>query len=222
MNDTMQHPQRPRLIIPETPSPSGLYLPPSPRDLVAAGAGDSDLPPELRPRPPALLLPMSGVPRPEDMLRCAPTPQDLDLPVPDLDEIVGLVADVPFQPAMLLASTLAAEVYHHGRDANYQLSLAAEIYPTRLHRKVEAFVREDPSHLVFDLRHILALQRLLISHAADDPDPPRGLSEEVRLVGAALLGLASALPLDGPPPAADDVAPAWPAWTRFFAQMAAW
>jgi hypothetical protein len=145
------------------------------------------------------------------------------MPTPNLADIFALIADVPFEPAMLLGSLVAAEVYHHPLDRQRQLTLAAELYPPTLATRVQRFLEEDPSHLVFDLRHLLALQRLLIVHAAPDPVPVRGLTlDETHRVVAALVGLAGALPTSEPPDQEDGAEPDWHGWTRFFAQTGTW
>jgi hypothetical protein len=180
--------------------------------------------PELAPPRRALLLQISAEPASVDnMLLCAPTAADLELPTPTLDDAIELIQDVPFEPAMLLAATLAAEIYHHDRDVQRQLELAAEIFPPALFRRIERFVAEDPSHLVFDLRHVLALQRILIIHAAPDPDPPRGLEvAEIHRVAGAVIAIASSLPVADLPDPEDGKEPDWHAWTLFFAQTGAW
>jgi hypothetical protein len=200
--------------------PSGLIIPSSAASTSRVGA---ELPPELRPPRPALLVPASAAPQPSGMLLVAPGTSDLKYPAATLDEVIDLLQEVPFEPAMLLASVLAGEIYHHSRDAQRQLRYAADLFwPAGLAR-IREFVAEDESHLVFDLRLILALQRLLIVHAAPDPTPARGLTqEEIYKVAAALIGLGDALPRAEPPAPSEGEEPDWYAWTSFFAQSAAW
>ena len=100
----------------------------------------------------------------------------------------------------------------------------ARFFPPEVVQRIERFVGEEPSGtVVFDPRHLLALQRVLVVHAAPDPKPARGLeAAQVQSVGVALLALASVLPMPDPPAPRDDAPPDWRAWTSFFAQSAAW
>jgi hypothetical protein len=68
----------------------------------------------------------------------AATAADLELPTPTLDDAIELIQDVPFEPAMLLAATLAAKIYHHDRNVQRQLELAAGIFPPALFRPAGA------------------------------------------------------------------------------------
>ena len=91
-------------------------------------------------------------PKQESVL-AAPTLLDLGYPATSLEEVFNLLADVPFQPAMLMASALAADVYHHPRDVSRQLGLAREVFPPEVVQRTERFVAEEPSGtVVFDLR----------------------------------------------------------------------
>src|SRR4051794_295944 len=199
---------------------SGLIIATSP---AARPTDRIELPPDVRPPRPALLLPASAAPQPSVMLLVAPGTSDLGYPAATLAEVIDLLEEVPFEPAMLLASLLAAEVYHHTRDAQRHLTYAADIFwPVALAR-IQRFVRADSAHLVFDLRLVLALQRLLIVHAAPDPEPARGLTQqEIYTVAAALLALGDALPRADPPAPREGDEPDWYAWTSFFAQSGAW
>jgi hypothetical protein len=200
--------------------PSGLIVAttaaPTPTDRL-------QLPADLRPPRPVLLLPASAAPQPSDMLLVAPGTSDLGYPAASLGEVIDLLEEVPFEPAMLLTSVLAAEIYHHPRDAERHLRYAADLFwPAALDR-LQRFVAEDASRLVFDLRLILALQRLLITHAAPDPEPTRGLTQrEIYNLARALLGLGDALPRADPPAPREGEEPDWYAWTSFFAQSGAW
>jgi hypothetical protein len=151
----------------------------------------------------------------------APSASDLNYPAATLGEVIELLRDVPFEPAIVLASVLAAEIYHHPRDAERHLRYAADLFwPAGLVR-IQEFVAEDPSHLVFDLRLVLALQRVLLMHA--NPGPARRLTqEEIHKLAGALLGLGDALPRIEPPEPGDGEEPDWSAWSTFFAQSAAW
>jgi hypothetical protein len=153
----------------------------------------------------------------------APTAEDLALATVTVEDAIDLVSGVPFQPAMLLASALAAELYHHPRDNARQLALARQILPADVIDKMAAFIEEDPgSHVVFDPRFVHALQRVLVVHAAEDPMPARGLDDgEVEQVAGALLALGSGLPA-AVPPDMDMERPDWRGWSDFTAQASVW
>jgi hypothetical protein len=200
--------------------PSGLIIatPSAPRSTDRV-----DLPPDLRSPRPVLLLPASAALQSGDMLFAAPGGADLGFPAATLGEVIDLLREVPFEPATLFTSVLAGEIYHHPFDADRHLRYAADVFSPAAMIRIERFVAEDAGHIVFDLRLILALQRLLIMHAAPDPEPARGLTkQEVYYLAGALLGLADALPRADPPSPRAGEAPDWYAWTSFFAQSGAW
>jgi hypothetical protein len=207
----------PSILIPYARRPSGLLVPRRPDDL-------PERDPLLRTAAASpLFLPDSARPTPQDLLLCAPTPADLDLPTPTLSEAIAPLREIPFEPAMLLTSLVAAELYHHPRDLARQRRLMGSIYPAPLAERVERFLNEDAVHIPFDIRHVLVLQRLLVIHAAPDPDPRRGLSDhEIHRLSGVLVALAGALPTADPPEPADDEDPDWTAWARYFAQTGAW
>jgi hypothetical protein len=157
------------------------------------------------------------------MFLVAPSASELNYPAATLGEVIELLQDVPFEPAILLVSILAAEIYYHARDTERQLRYAADLFWPLALARIQRFVAEDPSHLVFDLRLVLALQRLLIMHAAPALEPARGLAQtEIHKLAGALLGLGDALPRIEPAEPRDGQEPDWSAWTSFFAQSAAW
>ncbi len=100
-------------------------------------------------------------------MRASPDPGDLGLSPLTYEQVLRNLRTVPFEPAMVHISALAAEVFHHSDDADFQLDLARELYDdeqllTRLHW----FVESEPGMLVFDERYLTVLQRLLVEHAA--------------------------------------------------------
>jgi hypothetical protein len=89
--------------------------------------------------------------------------------------------------------------------------------------RFEKFVRSSPTHLGFDPRHVAALQRLLVEHAAPDPPDGRGLTPaEIVRLGGALLGVASALPAGEPPAHMPRTPEDWAAWARFTTLIGVW
>lgn len=220
------YPSFEQLMVAANRHKSGLLLPPGAMDddRVPLRRGiPADLPPDLRPAPPQLLLPASAAPRAEDMMLCIPTAIDLDLPAPSLTDAVNLIADMPFEPAMLTLSLAAAELYHHPRDRRRHLALARELFWGDLLARSEAFLKEDESHLLFDARHVAALQRLVVAFAAEDPEPARGLTErEVRQLMGALLAVGTALPHGDPPEPRFGEQPDWAAWAAYTVQVGAW
>jgi hypothetical protein len=164
-----------------------------------------------------------GVEAAKRAMLAAPNAEDLGLDHRTLPDAIDLIVDVPFQPAMLMASAIAAELYHHPRDLARQLELARAIAPAAVVAAIEQFIADDPmDHVVFDPRYVHALQRVLIVHAAEDPDPPRGMSDrEMTQVAFALFALGSALPA-AVPPELDVTTPDWRGWTNFIMQSSGW
>jgi hypothetical protein len=197
-------------------SPSGLYQPLGPHQAPVVR-----LPPELCPQAEGFLVPSTpNTTSAADALICAPTPSDLGLPTVDLDEVIADLHWIPFEAAMLALSVAAAEIYHHQRDVARQLRVAREYHDAEMLRRIERFVGEDPSvHVIFDPRHLLALQRLLIVHGADTT---RGLrATELHRLSRALVDLAEALPTSEPHDDQHDAIDL-EGWTRYFAQSSAW
>lgn len=163
---------------------------------------------------------------------CAPTAQDLQLPEPALEGIIETLRSIPFEPAMLACSLLAGILFHHPRDRGRHLDLSAELHRPWLADRMRRFLAADESHLGFDQRHVAALQRLLVTHAAGAPEdgPTRGLTDdEVEQLMLVLIGLASVLPqLDRPtdPRMPDgELDPAhidWAGWASYTVRAGAW
>ena len=100
-------------------------------------------------------------------LRASPDPKDLGLPPLTYEQLLRNLSSLPFEAAMLHISALAAEVFHHSDDAEYQLRLASELYEdTQPLTRLRWFVESEPGMLVFDERYLTALERLLVEHAA--------------------------------------------------------
>jgi hypothetical protein len=205
---------------------SGLLLPPGVLDdhPVAAQRGiPPDLPPSLRPPPPQVFLPASAAPSPEDMIHCVATAVDLGFPAATFRDALNLIADVPFQPAMLTLSMIAAELYHHPHDRASHLRLAREFFWGELLARAEAFLNADESRLLFDPRHVTVLQRLVVTYGAKDPEPARGLTRhEVWMLVGALLAVGSAVPDLDPPEPEPGEQPNWTAWATYTVQLGAW
>jgi hypothetical protein len=157
------------------------------------------------------------------MIICAPTPEELGLPSATLEAVVHLVSLLPFEPAMLAASRLAAELHHHPHDRGHHLWLASGLYTEPIWTPFKEFVRSSPTHVGFDPRHVAALQRLLVEHAAPDPPDDRGLTPtEIAYLAGALLGVASALPAGEPSDHDPQTPEDWAAWARYTTLIGAW
>jgi hypothetical protein len=194
-------------------SQSGLYLP------AARGHTDSASR-KLSQQESGLIAPDPEERSAADALLCAPTSADLKLAGCELEEIVDALRVIPFEAGMLALSALAAELYHHGRDAQYQLGLSAEFHDSDMRWRIERFLSEDPSsHVVFDPRHVLALQRLMILHASDETRAVR--PAELHQLTRRLLDLSEALPTSEPEGDGQEVVDL-EGWNRYLAQSSAW
>lgn len=181
------------------------------------------VPAELRPPAPDLLLPRSAAPRATELMLCAPTLEDVDLPPLPMSEIVRLLGELPFWATMGALAQLAGELYHHPRDRHRQRRLALELYGTEIGGRVASFIDGDESHLAFDARHVAALQRLLVLYAADDGWPDQPLApDQLAQLATALFALASALPSYDPPEPADGEQADWAAWAAYTVQVGLW
>ncbi|MBO9533566.1 MAG: hypothetical protein J7513_11405 [Solirubrobacteraceae bacterium] len=112
------------------------------------------------------------------------------------DAVVEIVSRLRFEPTMRVLSLMLAHLFHHERDRTNHLALARDVFSPDLYKKVEAFVREDDSHLVFDPRILTALQRLVVVFAIDEPAPlplERDF-EQLALLATALVTVGAALP----------------------------
>lgn len=163
---------------------------------------------------------------------CAPSAQDLELAEPTLEGIIEALRPVPFEPAMLACSLIAGILFHHPRDRRRHLALSAELHRPWLADRMRRFLAADASHVGFDQRHVAALQRLLVTHAAPEPEggPTRGMTkDEVEHVMLALIGLASVLPQleppDDPRTRNGDIDPTrvdWAGWASYTVRAGVW
>jgi hypothetical protein len=151
-------------------------------------------------------------------LRASPDPQDLGLPSLTLEQVLRNLSMVPFEPAMVHISALAAEVFHHSDDAEFQLELAREIYEDdQLLVRLRWFVESEPGMLVFDERYLTVLQRLLVEHAAPTSGHVGLTGQQVTTLLTSLLaipGVVTSRAPDGPPQAGaeDDQIDDWTAF----------
>ena len=72
---------------------------------------------------------------------CAASPEALGLPELDLATVIGLVKDLPFEPALRALALLAAETHHHHRDRERHLRWAVELFDDQLYAAFVRFVR---------------------------------------------------------------------------------
>jgi hypothetical protein len=186
----------------------------------------------VRNRGPSLWIPTSapgvqGRNRAPDInpLRASPDPADLGLAPLLFEQVVQNLTAIPFEPAMTHLSALAAEVFHHSDDANYQLELAAELYKDpQLLTRLRWFVESEPGMLVFDERYITVLQRLLVEHAAPTAAAERLTAQEGSILLSSLLAIpgivTSRAPDEPPTPGTDDEQ--LDDWTAFVVQGGAY
>jgi hypothetical protein len=158
-------------------------------------------------------------------LRASPDPEDLKLPRLSYDQVIANLSVLPFEPSLVHISALAAEVFHHSDDAEYQLKLAQELYGhPQLLAKLRWFVESEPGMLVFDERYLTVLQRLLIEHAKPTDGADGLTGEETSLLLTSLLAMPGIVSSRAPdaPPAPDDEDDQLDDWTAFIVQGAAY
>lgn len=148
---------------------SGLIVPSSVADGTQVQQLAVGLPTELIP-PPAPIALQSAAPHSTDQILVHPTEEELGLSARyDLDFLVALASEIPFEPAMLAISRLAAALWHIHQDGQAQLELARSFFDddAPIIARFEAFVRADPNHVIFSEQQFFVAQRILVEHAAD-------------------------------------------------------
>jgi hypothetical protein len=148
--------------------PSGLVVPSSVADGIAAGA-EFAVPDEFAPAvgPIAVYNRRPGF---TDQIYTVPGATEIGLPDADLDDLRVLIADVPFEPAFLLLARMAAELWHAGTDSARQIAMVREIEMNGLADLLDVFVAgagRGEQRVVFSPQDINIVQRLLIEVAAD-------------------------------------------------------
>ncbi len=174
----MDEPDFPHLIIPRGALlPSGLWTP------VDAPAS---LPiPEI---PEGMLLVVGKPPSDLDAFAVAPCAEDLGIDPLTLNQVNGLISDLPFEPAMMALAVFSAGAWFAGADSAKHLALAEEIFGTGrpIIEKFREFSAAGPKHLLINEQHLAVLMRLLITGASSDADGLRQLEDEEidKLLGA--------------------------------------
>lgn len=149
--------------------------------------------PEL---PEGMLFVVGEPPSDLDAIYVAPESEALGLAPVGLPTIGRLLADLPFEPAMMALSVISASVWFAGHDQSKHLSLAEDVFGTGrpIFEKLREFVAEGPNHLIFNEQHLTVLMRLLVSGASSDDDGMRELTDqEVDSLLMALVGIASTI-----------------------------
>ena len=89
---------------------------------------------------------------------------------PSLEQILELIAELPFEASMDYLSVLSVGLYHARRETRLHMQLAQEVFGAGLMLDaVREFIARGPDRLVFDERYVTLLQRLLVEHASNDP-----------------------------------------------------
>lgn len=148
--------------------PSGLIVPSSVSDRIVTQQ-EVSIPDEFTP-PQAPMAVVDRRPTSSDQVFAVPSAVDLGLPVGDMADLEMLLADVPFEPAVLLLARMAAEIWHARADAERQLALVRDIGMHGLAERLERYLvgasaREE--RLVFSPQDINLVERLLVEHAAE-------------------------------------------------------
>jgi hypothetical protein len=147
---------------------SGLIVPSSVAGEASQRPGGIRLPPELLP-PPLPVVVYDGLPHFSDQVAVRPSEADLGLTSSDLAFLTAVATQIPFEPAMLATSRLAAGLWNIHLDGDAQLDLARSFFDedAPIIERFAAFVREGEAHVVFSEQQLFVTQRLLIEHARD-------------------------------------------------------
>ena len=125
--------------------------------------------------PPELALPARAVavyrdrPRSSDQAIVRPSESDLGLTPSDLAYLATITSTIPFEPAMLTISRLAAALWHIHLDGEAQLQLARDFFDddAPIIETLAAFTRQGDNFVIFSEQQLFVAQRLLIDHARD-------------------------------------------------------
>jgi hypothetical protein len=85
-----------------------------------------------------------------------------------VDDIVDLIKDIPFYPAMRYAASLQKVVGFRGRDPDVQRLLLHSVYGGVIGEGGECFLRAHANGVVIFEQQLFALQRLLVLHASEE------------------------------------------------------
>lgn len=136
------------------------------------------------------------------------------------EDVIKMIAGLPFGPAVLATTHLAAALWHVRTDAHGQLALLAALFgETRFLRSLRAFCA-DEAHVPLSEQQLLVLLRLVVEHSTDEPVVwPTGYPDAEAfvsgLVGAATLVGAAGSHLVDRPEALDE-------WLSFLIQNGAY
>lgn len=147
---------------------SGLIVPSSVAEGAQPQSSPIRLPPELVPAPSPVAF-YDNAPHSTDQVLVHPTEAELGLVPYDLDFLVELASGIPFEPAMLAISRLAAALWHIHKDGSAQVGLARSFFDddAPIIARLEAFVRSGTNRVIFSEQQFFVAQRLLVEHAAD-------------------------------------------------------
>jgi len=147
---------------------SGLLVPSSIAGEVRGSAHHThDLPPELRPPPQAVAV-LDHLPSSVDQFLARPNERELGLTPSDLEYLVGETSQIPFEPAMLAISRLAAANWHIPRDRDAQLELANGFFDgAPIVHQLSRWARAEEGRVIFSEQQFFVVQRLLVEHARD-------------------------------------------------------
>lgn len=98
-----------------------------------------------------------------------PSSRSLGLDILTLPELKNLARQIPFEPAFVVLSRIAAEMWHIREDGGAQLNLARKLFAgSPLLERYEQFFAANPTAVLFTSQQQFAVaQRLLIEHGRD-------------------------------------------------------
>jgi hypothetical protein len=110
----------------------------------------------------------------------------MDLPQLNFDDVVQIIRELPFEPAMRFLASVQKALSFIIFDREAQVRLMFELYGPILATAGEICLRHEDRRALFSEQQLFALQRLVVLHAADN-DASDLIEDESELLRVALI-----------------------------------
>jgi hypothetical protein len=171
---------------------SGLIVPSSIADDARGSPRQTqNLPPDLLPSPQAVAV-LDRLPSSADQVLARPNERELGLTPSDLEYLAGEAAQIPFEPAMLAISRLAAANWHIPLDRDAQLELAEGFFDgAPIVQQLRQWAQAEEGRVVFSEQQFFVVQRLLVEYARDGAIDDGMTEDEFARLKRLILGAAT-------------------------------